>query len=438
MKLTANGVDITRYVERIQWSGNMHQPARTIDVTMAPGVLAEVGDKIVFRYNGENIFQGMVMYTDEDDNGNGFEASDNGVYLSNNSVYKEYSGTPQSIASKLCSEFGIPVASLAQVSGSTKVTSTGNLSVFKVIEQAYEGEGFTPNKQYVVRLWEGKLYVEKAGSETVATLKAGVATSNRSQSIKNMVNRVIILDSEGKSKSGEVENASDRKKYGTFQKTYRTEKDKNATTEAKRLLESIERSGGITGLGNIKCIAGKAVNVTVERTHLSGRYIIESDKHTFSKYGYESMSLDFYFEQGMGGGASDMPTIRRGSTGDAVRTLQEKLGGLTVDGIFGAKTEAAVRNFQRARGLQVDGIVGPKTWAALLGTGSGGSALGDMPTIRRGSTGDAVRTLQEKLGNVTVDGVFGAKTDAAVRAFQRSKGLTADGIVGPKTWAALG
>ena len=46
---------------------------------------------------------------------------------------------------------------------------------------------------------------------------------------------------------------------------------------------------------------------------------------------------------------------------------------------------------------------------------------------------------QQKIGGVgvVVDGNFGAKTEAAVRAFQRERGLVPDGIVGPKTWAML-
>jgi hypothetical protein len=58
------------------------------------------------------------------------------------------------------------------------------------------------------------------------------------------------------------------------------------------------------------------------------------------------------------------------------------------------------------------------------------------PTIRLGATGDLVKQVQEKLG-VTVDGNFGPKTEAAVRAFQRDHGLVPDGIVGSTTWAAL-
>lgn len=66
-------------------------------------------------------------------------------------------------------------------------------------------------------------------------------------------------------------------------------------------------------------------------------------------------------------------------------------------------------------------------------------------TIRKGDKGDTVRFLQRKLlalgydlGSYGADGDFGGKTDTAVRAFQRAKGLVVDGIVGEKSWRALG
>ena len=65
-----------------------------------------------------------------------------------------------------------------------------------------------------------------------------------------------------------------------------------------------------------------------------------------------------------------------------------------------------------------------------------------MNTLKKGSKGEDVKTLQKaliKFGyNVTADGDFGAKTETAVKAFQKSKGLLADGIVGNKTWQLLG
>jgi len=58
-------------------------------------------------------------------------------------------------------------------------------------------------------------------------------------------------------------------------------------------------------------------------------------------------------------------TIRRGMKGHVIEMAQKPLG-LTIDGIFGRKTEAAVKEYQLKHGLHVDGIVGPQTWKALL------------------------------------------------------------------------
>jgi peptidoglycan hydrolase-like protein with peptidoglycan-binding domain len=108
---------------------------------------------------------------------------------------------------------------------------------------------------------------------------------------------------------------------------------------------------------------------------------------------------------------------------------------ITVDGIFGPITDAAVRAFQRSKQLTVDGIVGPNTWSALV------------VQVSQGSTGDAVRGVQEEFQfrnlsgdpskGLQVDGIFGPKTNAAVRGFQQALGITVDGIVGRLTWRAL-
>ena len=64
------------------------------------------------------------------------------------------------------------------------------------------------------------------------------------------------------------------------------------------------------------------------------------------------------------------PTLKQGSTGDAVTGLQNALNerasqGVSVDGKFGPGTETAVKGYQGAASLTVDGIAGPATWQAL-------------------------------------------------------------------------
>jgi peptidoglycan hydrolase-like protein with peptidoglycan-binding domain len=133
------------------------------------------------------------------------------------------------------------------------------------------------------------------------------------------------------------------------------------------------------------------------------------------------------------------PLVKRGENVFPVRPLQQLLRArnhpVAVDGIFGPRTEAAVKAFQGSRGLAADGVVGPQTWPRLI------------VQVKRGSTCDAVRGVQEVMRfhdqsggegpPVHVDGIFGPRTDAWVRGFQTALGIDSDGIVGPITWRAM-
>lgn len=65
---------------------------------------------------------------------------------------------------------------------------------------------------------------------------------------------------------------------------------------------------------------------------------------------------------------NDLPTIRKGSMGKAVKVWQVIIGfsGNAIDGIFGDGTERVTKAWQESHGLKVDGIVGPKSWEAGL------------------------------------------------------------------------
>ena len=139
--------------------------------------------------------------------------------------------------------------------------------------------------------------------------------------------------------------------------------------------------------------------------------------------------------------------LRPGSSGEAVRDLQQRLGalgyGLPPDelGRFDTGTVAAVSAFQDARGLRGDGICGRETWAALV---ESGFRLGDRMLYRRRPMlrGDDVTELQRRLNALGFDagredGILGDDTARALTEFQRNVGITADGISGPETISAL-
>ena len=193
--------------------------------------------------------------------------------------------------------------------------------------------------------------------------------------------------------------------------------------------------------------------------------------------------------------AYESTTLYNGSKGEDVRELQQALIDLgylkgTADGIFGNKTEIAVRKFQKANKLSVDGLAGLTTRELILkksqskkvvstnapapvtaapatpapdtsvqavsndtvstakpaAASSAGqetsSLFGSYAVIRYGSKGDRVKTLQQALitlGYLTgsPDGIFGSKTRTAVKSFQRSNKLTVDGVAGKKTLTAI-
>lgn len=162
--------------------------------------------------------------------------------------------------------------------------------------------------------------------------------------------------------------------------------------------------------------------------------------------------------------------LRVGSSGPNVTVIQSALNRIaqsypaipkiaTVDGIFGSRTEATVRSFQRIFGLAPDGIVGPATWYAIIRIYTAVASLSELRSqgqqfyainwaapnsLQEGSTGEKVRLLQYMLSvlssyipgipPVTIDGIYGTATRSAVLAAQRRFRLPETGSVDATTW----
>ncbi len=153
------------------------------------------------------------------------------------------------------------------------------------------------------------------------------------------------------------------------------------------------------------------------------------------------------------------PTLKLGKYGENVARAQMylKAGGYLLgkaDGIFGAQTKAAVIAFQKDYNLKADGIIGANTWE-LLKTINISNAEQDVvdpekpstgvsvTTLRKGSSGTAVKKLQQQLIQLGYlpsgedDGKYGTKTKYAVSQFQKDQGIGVDGVCGSKTFVRL-
>jgi peptidoglycan hydrolase-like protein with peptidoglycan-binding domain len=167
------------------------------------------------------------------------------------------------------------------------------------------------------------------------------------------------------------------------------------------------------------------------------------------KAGYQTQSLLYSSAaiRGDVGVTTLSSSLRYGSTGDDVTTLQNRLIELgyltgTADGTFGTSTKTALVAFQTANKLVRDGVAGTETQAVLFSNSAIKNTVSTTAVLKQGTVSDTVKDMQSRLITLgyltgTADGVFGAKTALALLTFQRQNGLTADGIAGTKTLTKL-
>ncbi|HEX8720754.1 MAG TPA: peptidoglycan-binding protein [Pyrinomonadaceae bacterium] len=163
-------------------------------------------------------------------------------------------------------------------------------------------------------------------------------------------------------------------------------------------------------------------------------------------YGRDAQLTYAYRARFVQDGGDGTTALRRGDSGPRVRELQEtlvRLGHLsaaamaTGPGLFGARTERALKEFQRANGLNDTGIYDSATQTVLEAITGG---------VRRGARGSVVARLQQRLVELNYmtprqvasgPGLFGRQTEAAVRQFQADHRIEQTGALGPLTYRAL-
>lgn len=287
MKLVVKNNDISELYISLEWSGDIKQRSRSISVTYMyapnsglPLVEVHEGDAVALFDDGNNQrFIGAVTKVESSLSSQEvkFIARDILWYTSRNKAAGVFQGTPDDITRQVCAAFNISIASLPEPAIQTqkKVISTGDKTIHAVIAEAY-GDG------YYIQAEDRRLSVIASGTEVVAVISGeeNLLDANYSSSIENMVNRVQIIDKSG-TVLGTVQNDSDLQ-YGILQDVYKKEKDKDAQTEARKMLKGKDTSSSIECLGSWECVAGKSIYILDTSNKMRGKFLITDDKHTFS------------------------------------------------------------------------------------------------------------------------------------------------------------
>ena len=217
--------------------------------------------------------------------------------------------------------------------------------------------------------------------------------------------------------------------------------DGNFGLGTQKAVTSFQKSAGLTQDG----LAGRNTLTALERA-VSGGTVVTPAPDTSTPTPSPTPNAN--------GWVIPSRTLRKGYTGDDVKSVQSRLQDLgyytgSLDGNYGSGTMAAVEAFQGRNGLKQDGIAGSGTFGKLFSTSAVAADSSstddpdttDYPTLRSGDTGAEVTKMQQALVNLkytlSVTGTYDAATKDAVIGFQQRNQLSVDGVAGPNTLQKL-
>lgn len=303
MKIIAAGTDISGLAGKVMWSGDSKQFARKLSFSYAHTnrddniikVDVPLGSRVLMYDDAGRLkFDGVALTQSKNEAGVDLTIGcrDMACYL-RSKVYNTYKGTPAQVVMAVCYEFGIPTGLLYDLPVVVSVVSTGEKMVYQVIEAAYEAAGID-----ICIYMEGLIVCTEIPGTRLAAVFTGddsVTDAVYQSSIEELVDQVYILDKNGKFLRA-VQNDADMAAYGTVRDIYKAEDSKkDADTEAKKLLRSVENSGSIEVMASdYEAVTGRRVMVMKSGSRITGEFIIISDSHSIENGKHTvKLGLDF-------------------------------------------------------------------------------------------------------------------------------------------------
>ena len=307
-----NDKDISDYIVSYNWSGDIDQAGRKLEFVIAynmkdklfQNLTLNAGDTVYlyFKEDGNKestpieIFRGVIFFKQRNTANftMEFTAYDYLIYLAKSKITKKFSNiTVESVIEQVCNELGVAIGSICNIGVYVEFIAD-NMSGTEIIKKAFELAYAKNGKRYHMFMKQGSLYVVER-SETIegyiATDKTDIESTIHSESIEDMVNQVMIVDSNGNT-SYYVKNDSDIAAYGMIQNIYKIEEKQDTQTQAKAMLKTIAYHSSLSGIGNIQCITG--YSLIIQEEQLKGKFNIKSDRHSISG-NIHKMELDLEF-----------------------------------------------------------------------------------------------------------------------------------------------
>lgn len=288
--------DLSAYVLSYTWSGDVEQAGRKLEFDIAyttkdkdwTNVVLELGDEVCFSYTDDvtqetfPVFQGRIFSRSRDSESYAmrFVAFDNIIYLAKSRITRKYANvTVADAIRQTIHDFSLEAGTMPDLSVVCSFIAD-DISATDAIKQALSYQSAQDGKGYHIYMTDGKLNVVCTNDQVVENFlisdKTNLTGASVSESIEDMVSKVIVVDSTGQTK-GEMPNNADIEKFGTIQAICKADPKQDDASQARAMLKTVAHDMAVHALGHIQCIAGFSVDIQEEQ--LKGRFFIKSDSH---------------------------------------------------------------------------------------------------------------------------------------------------------------
>lgn len=288
--------DLSVYVISYTWSGDVEQAGRKLEFDIAyttkdkdwTNAVLELGDEVQFSFLDDKtqetylVFRGRIFSRSRDSESYTmrFVAFDNIIYLAKSRITRKYTNvTVADAIRQTIHDFSIDAGAMPDLSVVCSFIAD-DISATDAIKQALSYQSAQDGKGYHIYMTDGKLNVVCTNDQVVENFlisdETNLTGASVSESIEDMVSKVIVVDSTGQTK-GEMPNNTDIQKFGTIQAVCKADPKQDDATQARAMLKTVAHDMAVHALGHIQCIAGFSVDIQEEQ--LKGRFFIKSDSH---------------------------------------------------------------------------------------------------------------------------------------------------------------